>query len=255
MTPEGAARVEAERVMATVFDGHETRPLMERCVVWTHEGPPLLPPAYNDIHQIFQTGDNFVLFTELATNPPRIFPLDGRPDIPDAIRQFGGHSRARWEGDTLVVETDHFIARRNYRGANQFRHVEERFTRIAEDEIRYEFTITDPTTWTSPWSGVVPMIRTEGPMFEYACHEGNHDIRHILEINRNLELPRTAGGRGGGRRGLEVGAPRKARTMAPDARAPYSYRHQRVELPGRRRNLGRDLLSAAGAPSPAAGIR
>ena len=187
LTPEGAARVEHEREMARVFDGHETRPLMERCVVWTHEGPPLLPPAYNDIHQIFQTEDHFVLFTELATNPPRIMALDERPAIPDAIRQFGGNSRARWERDTLVVETDHFIARRNYRGANRHRHVEERFTRIAEDEIRYEFTITDPTTWTSPWGGVVPMIRTEGPMFEYACHEGNHDIRHILEINRNLE--------------------------------------------------------------------
>ncbi len=187
LTPEGTARVEAERAMARVFVSHATRPLMERCVVWTHEGPPLLPPAYNDIHQIFQTEDHFVLFTELATNPPRIMALDERPAIPDAIRQFGGNSRARWEGDTLVVETDHFIARRNYRGANRHRHVEERFTRIAEDEIRYEFTITDPTTWTSPWGGVVPMIRTEGPMFEYACHEGNHDIRHILEINRNLE--------------------------------------------------------------------
>ena len=187
LTPEGAARVEAERRMAGVFDGYETRPLMERCVVWTHEGPPLLPPAYNDIHQIFQTEDHFVLFTELATNPPRILPLDGRPAVPNAIRQFGGDSRARWEGDTLVVETGRFIARRNYRGSNRFRRVEERFTRIAEDEIRYEFTVTDPTTWTSPWGGVVPMIRTEGPMFEYACHEGNHDVRHILEINRNLE--------------------------------------------------------------------
>ncbi len=187
LTPEGAARVAHEAAMATVFDGYETRPLMERCVVWTHEGPPLLPPAYNDIHQIFQTPDHFVLFTELATNPPRIMALDGGPGIPDAVRSFGGDSRARWEGDTLVVETDQFIARRNYRGSNRHRHVEERFTRVAEDMIRYEFTVTDPTTWTSPWSGEVPMLRTEGPMFEYGCHEGNHDIRHILEINRNLE--------------------------------------------------------------------
>ena len=187
MTPEGAARVEAEAAMARVFDGYETRPLMERCVVWTHEGPPVLPPAYNDIHQIFQTPDHFVLFTELATNPPRIMALDGRPGIPDAIRQFAGDSRARWEGDTLVVETGNFIARRNYRGSNEFRHIEERFTLVDADTIRYEFTITDPTTWTSPWGGEVPMVRIEGPMYEYACHEGNHDIRHILEINRNLE--------------------------------------------------------------------
>ena len=200
MTPEGAARVEAEAAMAQVFDGYETRPLMERCVVWTHEGPPVLPPAYNDIHQIFQTPDHFVLFTELATNPPRIMALDGGPGVPDAIRQFAGDSRARWEGDTLVVETDKFIARRNYRGSNRHRHVEERFTRVAEDTIRYEFTITDPTTWTSPWSGEVPMVRIEGPMFEYGCHEGNHDIRHILEINRNLERQAAeAASRGGSR--------------------------------------------------------
>ena len=197
MTPEGAARVEAEAAMARVFDGYETRPLMERCVVWTHEGPPLLPPAYNDIHQIFQTPDHFVLFTELATNPPRIMALDGGPGIPDAIRQFGGDSRARWEGDTLVVETGNFIARRNYRGSNQYRHIEERFTLVDANTIRYEFTITDPTTWTSPWSGEVPMVRTEGPMYEYGCHEGNHDIRHILEINRNLERQAAEAASGG----------------------------------------------------------
>ena len=200
MTPEGAARVEAEAAMARVFDGYETRPLMERCVVWTHEGPPLLPPAYNDIHQIFQTPDHFVLFTELATNPPRIMALDERPGISDAIRSFGGDSRARWEGDTLVVETGNFIARRNYRGANQHRYVEERFTLVDADTIRYEFTVTDPTTWTSPWSGEVPMVRTEGPMFEYGCHEGNHDIRHILEINRNLERQAAEAAAGGGSR-------------------------------------------------------
>ena len=197
MTPEGAARVEAERVMASVFDGYETRPLMERCVVWTHEGPPLLPPAYNDIHQIFQTPDHFVLFTELATNPPRIMALDGGPGLPDAIRSFGGDSRARWEGDTLVVETDQFIARRNYRGSNRHRHVEERFTMVDADLIRYEFMVTDPTTWTSPWGGEVPMVRIEGPMFEYGCHEGNHDVRHILEINRNLERQAAEAASGG----------------------------------------------------------
>ena len=187
MTPEGAARVEAERAMSRVFDSHESRPLMERCIVWTHEGPPMLPPAYNDIHQIFQTGGHFVLFTELAANPPRIIPLDGRPALPDAVRQFGGDSRARWEGDTLVVETGNFVARRNFMGSNAARHVVERFTRVDADTIRYEFTVSDPTTWTASWSGEVPMVRTEGPMYEYGCHEGNRDVRHILEINRNLE--------------------------------------------------------------------
>ena len=190
LTPKAAARVAAEetaRRHPSAFDSYETRPLMERCIVWTHEGPPILPPAYNDIHQIFQTPDYVVLFTELAANAPRIILLDGRLYLPDRIRQFIGDSRGYWDGDTLVVETKNFVERRSYRGSRGFRHVVERFTRVAADTIRYEFTIDDPTTWTRSWSGEVPMIGTEGPMFEYGCHEGNYDIRHILEINRNLE--------------------------------------------------------------------
>ena len=98
-TPQAAERIEAERVMnATVFDGYETRPLSERCVVWRHEGPPMLPPSYNDIHQIMQTPDHVVIFTEMSTTIPRIIPLDGRPHIDDRIRQFPGDSRAHWEG-------------------------------------------------------------------------------------------------------------------------------------------------------------
>ena len=187
LTPAGAARIAHEAAMRNVFDSYETRPLPERCIAWRHEGPPILPPSYNDIHQIFQTKDHVVVFTELGTGLPRIIPLDGRPHIADDIRQYNGDSRGWWEGDTLVVESKNFIARRNYRGSNQFRHVVERFTRVAEDQIHYEFTIDDPTTWQSSWSAEVPMIRTEGPMYEYGCHEGNHDIRHIQEINRNLE--------------------------------------------------------------------
>ena len=191
LTPRGAAQVAADQAerqqRPSNFESYETRPLMERCIVWTHEGPPMLPPAYNDIHQIFQTPDYVVVFTELGANAPRIIPLDGRPHIQDRIRQFPGDSRGHWEGETLVVETTNFVDRRSYRGSTGFRHVVERFTRVGADTIRYEFTIDDPTTWTSSWSGEIPMVKTEGPMFEYGCHEGNHDIRHILEINRNLE--------------------------------------------------------------------
>ena len=190
LTPEARARSAAAaeaRRQRGAFDSHETRPFPERCIVWAHEGPPNLPPAYNDIHQIFQTPDYVVVFTELNTNPPRIIPLDGRPQLPDQIRQFPGDSRGRWEGDTLVVETANFNQRRRFRGATGAMRVVERFTRVARDSIRYEFTVEDPNTWTSPWSAEIPMVATEGPLFEYACHEGNHDIRHILEIYRNLE--------------------------------------------------------------------
>ena len=190
LTPEAAARAAADaaaRAHPSAFDSHETRPLTERCLAWGHEGPPMMPPSYNDIHQIFQTPDHVVVFSELAANPPRIIPLDGRPHIPDAIRQFPGDSRGRWDGDTLVVETRNYAERRRFRGAGGNLHVVERFTRTAEDRIHYEFTVTDPTTWTSPWSVELPMVTTDGPLFEYGCHEGNHDIRHILEIHRNLE--------------------------------------------------------------------
>jgi hypothetical protein len=181
-----AAAAEARRQRGA-FDGYETRPLSERCIVWTHEGPPILPPAYNDIHQIFQTPDYVVVFTELSNNPPRIIPLDGRPHISDNIRQFPGDSRGRWEGDTLVVETKNFTDKRRWQGSSGALHVVERFTRVDADTIHYEFTVDDPTTWTRPWSAEIPMVKTEGRLFEYACHEGNHDIRHILEIYRNLE--------------------------------------------------------------------
>ena len=190
LTPEAAARAASTRAAQahpSAFDSHETRPLSERCIAWSHEGPPMMPPSYNDIHQLFQTPDHVVVFSELATNPPRIIPLDGRPHIPDAIRQFPGDSRGRWEGDTLVVETRNYAERRRFRGAGGALHVVERFTRIGPDRIHYEFTVTDPETWTSPWSVELPMVRTTGPLFEYGCHEGNHDIRHILEIHRNLE--------------------------------------------------------------------
>ena len=190
LTQTAAARLAAE-TRATqepgAFDSHETRPWSERCIVWAHEGPPMLPPSYNDIHQVFQTPDYVVIFSELAANPPRIIPLDGRPPLSDKIRQFPGDSRGRWEGDTLVVETRNFAERRRYRGSSGHLHVVERFTRVAADRIHYEFTVTDPTTWMSPWSAEVPMVKTEGPIYEYGCHEGNHDIRHILEISRNLE--------------------------------------------------------------------
>ena len=190
LTPKAAARAAAAaaaRAHPSAFDSHETRGLTERCLAWPHEGPPMMPPSYNDIHQIFQTADHVVVFTELGNNPPRIIPLDGRPHVPDRIRQFPGDSRGRWEGDTLVVETRNYAERRAFRGATGALHVVERFTPAGPDRIDYEFTVSDPATWVTPWSAEVPLVRTDGPMFEYGCHEGNHDIRHILEIHRNLE--------------------------------------------------------------------
>ena len=172
---------------APSFDSHQTRTLQERCLVWRHEGPPMLPASYNDLMQIFQTEDHVVVAQEMRNNPPRIIPLHGRPHTPDAIREWAGDSRGRWEGDTLVVETARFNDRVHFNGSSVGLHVEERFTRVDDETIRYEFTVTDPTTWTQPWSVEYPLMKRSGPTYEYACHEGNYDARHILEVARNLD--------------------------------------------------------------------
>ena len=169
------------------FDSHQTRTLQERCLTWRHEGPPMLPPSYNDLMQIFQTENYVVVAQEMRTNPPRIIPLDGRPHAPEAIREWAGDSRGRWEGETLVVETTRFNDKVHFNGSSVGLHVEERFTRIDDATIRYEFTVTDPTTWTQPWTAEFPFMKREGPAYEYACHEGNYDARHILEVARNLD--------------------------------------------------------------------
>jgi hypothetical protein len=145
------------------------------------------PPSYNDIHQIFQTPTHVVIVTEQSTNGPRIIPIDGQPPISEKIRQWPGDSRARWEGDTLIIESSHFNDKNAWQGSSRSLKVVERFTRVADDRIQFTFTVEDPDTWDQPWSAEIPLTTTEGPMFEYACHEGNHDIRHILEIYRNLE--------------------------------------------------------------------
>ena len=191
LNAQGQTRVEARRAARAgrePFDAYDLRPLSERCLYYAYNGPPLQPPSYNDIHQILQTTNHVVIFTEQSNNPPRIIPLDGRPTISEKIRQYPGDSRGHWEGDTLVVESSHFNDRTTWQGSSRDLKVVERFTRRADDRIHYTFTVEDPTTWDQPWSAEIPMMATEGPMFEYACHEGNHDIRHIQEVYRNIEL-------------------------------------------------------------------
>jgi hypothetical protein len=178
LTPEGQQRVAARRA-AIGFNSYENRPLQERCVVWTHEGPPMQPPPYNDVFRIFQTPGYVVVFRELAT-APRIIPTDGRPHVSEKIRKWHGDSRGRWEKDTLVVDTTNFNDRIAVQGSSAALHVVERFTRVSADKIVYQYTVEDPATWTRPWSAEIPMMQTEGPLFEYACHEGNYGLTNIL---------------------------------------------------------------------------
>jgi feruloyl esterase len=185
VTPGARERAAARRA-AINFDSYENRPLQERCIIWTHEGPPMLPPPYNDVLQIIQTPDYVVVTRELAT-APRLIPTDGRPHISEDLRRWGGDSRGRWEGDTLVVDTTNFTRKTAFQGSSAALHVVERFTRVSADKIIYQFTVDDPDTWTRPWSAEIPMIATSGPLFEYACHEGNYGMPDILRGARFTE--------------------------------------------------------------------
>ena len=186
LTPDGEARA-AVRAEARGYNSYQNRPYQERCLVWTHEGPPMVPPPYNDLYQIFQTPGHFVLFPELSNNLVRIIPTDGRPHVSDRIRQWPGDSRGRWEGDTFVVDTTNFTDKTAYRGSGRGLHVVERFTLIDADTIRYEFTVEDETSWIQPWSVEIPMVRTEGPMYEYTCHEGNYGMVNTLRGARRAD--------------------------------------------------------------------
>jgi hypothetical protein len=146
----------------------------------------MLPPPYNDVLQIIQTPDYFVVHREVAT-APRLIPTDGRPHVSENIRQWAGDSRGRWEGDTLVVDTTNFTDKTAFQGSSSALHVVERFTRVSADKILYQFTVDDPNTWIRPWSAELPMLATKGPLFEYACHEGNYGLPDILRGARYTE--------------------------------------------------------------------
>ena len=129
---------------------------------------------------------------ETLINDARIIPLDGRAHLAPRIGQWLGDSRARWEGETLVVETTNFTSKADERalsatsglplvlGAGQHLRLVERFTRVDADTIDYAFTVTDPTTYAVPWSASIPMTALGGTLFEYACHEGNYGLLNIL---------------------------------------------------------------------------
>jgi hypothetical protein len=186
-TAKACAPCDATQQHPRAFDSYENRPLQERCIVWSHEGPPLMPPPYNDIYQIFQTPDSFVVVSEMSTNPVHIVPLDGRPHLSEKLRLYNGDSRGRWEGDTLVVETTNYAEERRLQKSTKAVRIVERFTRVSTDQIHYEFTVDDPNTWTRPWTVELPMAKLDARLYEYACHEGNYGLPNMLTVYRNLE--------------------------------------------------------------------
>jgi hypothetical protein len=162
------------------FDSYENRPLSERCILMAQERIPMLPGAgEGNLLQIVQ-GPGWVALYHEIDHDTRVIPTDGRPHVPQNIRLLQGDSVGHWEGNTLVVDTTNFTDRTAFRGSSEKLHLIERFTRAADDTVIYQFTAEDPTTWDKPWTAEIPWSQTKGPVYEWACHEGNSMISTIL---------------------------------------------------------------------------
>jgi hypothetical protein len=208
MTPEGRARFEAQRNAAlpdqpplddpglgdpNTYNDPEQRPLGERCLLGfgSTSGPPALPNYfYNNLHQIVQTQDHVMILSEMV-HDARIIRMNSE-HLPDHIRHWMGDSVGHWEGDTLVVDTTNFNDKTRFQGSTPALHVVERFTRIDRNNLLYQFTVDDPTTWVRPWSGEYIWPATDDPIYEYACHESNYALEGILRGARYRESQESA---------------------------------------------------------------
>ena len=188
LTEEGRARAQIPQGSFSVEypETYTDLSTYDRCIMGFNAGPPITPGGYNQNVQIFQTPRRLVLLTEMV-HTVRVIPLDGQPHLDGRVQQWSGDSRGRWEGDTLVVETRNFAEKRAWRRSSERMTLVERFRRVDEDTLEYEFTVTDPGTWQAPWTVNQPMARNDQPLFEYACHEGNYSMANILGGARALE--------------------------------------------------------------------
>jgi hypothetical protein len=193
LTPEAAAvkrrRVEA---MKDAASAQETG-LQDQCLAFVTAGPPMLPYSYNSNYQILQTRDAVVVHAEMI-HDTRIVRLDGRPHPPPEIRLWLGDAIGHWEGDTLVVDTTNFNDSGGFYGDaggnfgwDRNLHLIERFSLLDADTLLYRFEIDDPTAFTQPWKGELTMSRSSGPIYEYACHEGNYALPNMLRGFRASE--------------------------------------------------------------------
>jgi len=142
---------------------------MSRCIKQQTSGPPMLPAIYDSNYHIVQTA-NYVMIQVEGGRDVRIIPTDGSRHLPPSIRLWLGDSRGHWEGNTLVVDTTNFNAEGGVQHSGRNLHVIERFTKVAPNILLYEFTVEDPTTFTRPWTGIIPMTAIQGLIYEYACN-------------------------------------------------------------------------------------
>ena len=177
----------------TAFDGPEARPGPERCLTGSggSTGPPIQNSAYNGNYRIVQTPEHVVIVSEMIT-AARIVPLKATSPLPEAMRPWTGDPAGRWEGDTLVVETRGLHPQAGWRMPSRLylskdAVVVERFTRVSATELRYDFTVDDPATFTRPWRAEMVMRPATAPMYEYACHEGNRSLAGALAGAREVE--------------------------------------------------------------------
>ena len=194
VTAEGkrilAARVEEAKRLGGRWDSAQSNQLDDRCIIMAGPGPPMMDAAYNSNYQIVQSPGYVMILTEMI-HDVRIIPLDGRPQPSDKVRQWMGVSRGRWEGETLVIETTNFNGKNPLRGSTENLKVVERLRRVSEDVIEYNFTIEDKSMWERPWSVESVMRKTNGPLFEHACHEGNYCLYNTL-VGARLEEKQAA---------------------------------------------------------------
>ena len=186
MTSSGQARAKMIRDHRRLHpaDTYTDRPLSERCVTYGH---PRLGAGYNSYYQLFQSKDHVVVYMEM-NHDARVIPLDGTPTLNDDVRLWHGDSRGYWDGDTLVVTTTNYASHATFRGnTSENMTVTERFTRVGPQTLNYEVTIDDPTTYTKPWTVMIPLMGTTDAVYEYACHEGNIGMDGILAGHRAEE--------------------------------------------------------------------
>ena len=186
-TPEAEARAEARRAAArprALSENPEDRGLWERCLT---RGTVRLGGAYNNNLQIFQTEDVIAIHLEMV-HETRVIPLDTGAGPAHAPPQWLGRSHGRWEDDTLVVESDGFSGQAPWRGSGENLRLVERFSRPDANTLRYEVTFRDPTTWEREWTAALDMPKTEGLMYEYACHERNYGMENLLRGARVQEM-------------------------------------------------------------------
>jgi hypothetical protein len=191
LTPAAQKRAAAARAANAAIGDNPAAPedldVYSRCII--RSALPRLSTGYNNNYEIVQT-PGYVAILQEQIHDTRIIPLDGRPHLAGTVRQWLGDSRGRWEGDTLVVETTNFTdeARGStFRDATRNMVLVERFRRVDAETIDYQFTVTDPETWTRPWTVKMPWNKMDGLMYEYACHEGNYGLENTLRSARAAE--------------------------------------------------------------------